>query len=62
MKYRNGDLYEGQFFNDAFQGKGTLNLNNGFSFKGIWKNGVPWGKGKEQWSDETVYEGEYLNG
>ena len=35
---------------------------NGDSYRGQWVNDEKNGKGKEVWTDGTVYEGNYVNG
>ncbi len=37
---RSGTIYEGQFVNDTFTGKGSMNWVNGDKFIGIWKNDI----------------------
>ncbi len=36
--------------------------HDGIIYGGDWKNDKQHGKGKEQWPDDTIYEGDYLNG
>ena len=40
MTYKNGDVYEGQWFNNLKNGKGHMKYSNGEKQKGKWLNGI----------------------
>ena len=42
----NGDIYEGEFRDDFFDGFGIYEFNGGERYEGEWKNGLQNGKGK----------------
>lgn len=44
-RWRNGDLYEGEFHNGLKHGKGTYTQIQGSSYEGLWANGKRNGKG-----------------
>ena len=42
MIYDNGDLYDGEWFQDLFEGQGTYTKDNGDMYhKGMWEKGNP---------------------
>ena len=58
----NGDIYEGEFFNDLFHGKGKYTSDEGAVYEGDFVNDLPHGKGKFTWTNGNVYEGDFNNG
>jgi hypothetical protein len=42
--YANGDIYEGEWLEGAFQGRGTLTLHDGTAVTGFWRGGEYLGK------------------
>ena len=58
----NGDIYEGEMKNSAFNGKGKLLLSNGYIYEGDFVDGEKNGKGKIIFEDKTEYEGPIENG
>lgn len=40
-----GDTYEGEWFEDKRQGRGTLTLGNGDIYEGLWQNDLKHGEG-----------------
>ena len=63
MQYTDGDVYDGEFFNDMINGNGRLfNLKKNFSYNGTWKDNQMHGSGTYQWEDGRRYCGEYKNG
>lgn len=61
MKYNDGDVYEGQFENNMYEGKGTLNTSEGV-YIGSFRNGYQNGYGQFKWKDGSFYRGHYHNG
>ena len=67
-KYKNGNIYEGQFKNDKRHGKGRMEyaLRAGAKFEGYyegeWVNGESNGQGKERYPNGNTYRGELKNG
>jgi hypothetical protein len=55
-----GSLYEGDFVKGRPEGEGIC-LENGLKYRGMFKAGLKWGKGQEDWPDKTVYIGEFEN-
>ena len=45
MVKANGDVYEGDFKNNKFDGRGIERLKNGQRYEGKWKNNLKNGKG-----------------
>ena len=64
LYYKNNTLlYEGDFVNGQFEGKGKLIDENGNYYVGEFLNGLKHGKGKEYYKDNTIkYEGNYFEG
>ena len=56
-----GDIYEGEFREDAITGDGIYKWANGESYKGTVLNGKMHGKGLYKWPDGGEYEGDYNN-
>ena len=40
MTYKNGDVYEGEWFNNLKHGKGQITYTNGDKQIGNWLNGI----------------------
>lgn len=49
MYYYNGDKYEGSWYQDKRQGKGTYVFSTGAYYKGQWQNDEKNGKGVFYW-------------
>lgn len=60
--FENGDVYQGQFKNGLFHGKGTFRAKLGWSYTGTFSNGRPNGQGKLKTEDKTIYEGKFKQG
>lgn len=57
-KFSNGSLYEGQFLNGQFHGKGKLvDQFNGITIISDFSKGKPNGNGKIIYQDQSIYEG-----
>ena len=61
---KNGDryIYEGEFKNNLFHGKGKENFGDGSIFEGDFRNGVKHGKGCYKFVDFTQYNGDWKKG
>lgn len=57
-----GDVYEGEFQNGEFNGKGTYTSANGEKYIGEYKDGKYDGRGSYQFADGDKYTGEYREG
>lgn len=55
-------MYEGLFDKDQFNGEGILILNDGRSIRGIWRNGLLYGKAEMEWQTGEKYAGEFEGG
>ena len=58
MKYANGDIYEGDWVDDKYHGKGTLKYANGDIYEGIWCLNKK-KEGTFKYSNGDIYEGEW---
>lgn len=61
-EFLNGDIYEGNFQNGLFDGKGSIFFVNGNSYIGNFVKGIRQGKGKFTWSKGDSYEGDWVEG
>jgi hypothetical protein len=61
MEYDNGDVYDGEWYNDLKQGYGQMDLSNGTSFVGEWSNDYMV-KGIFTYKTGETYEGFFDNG
>ena len=67
MTYQNGNIYDGGWKNDSFDGQGILiytenapnNTYNYSKYEGEWKNGKMHGEGKMTFQDKRIYEGDW---
>ena len=62
VKFENGNVYEGNFENDALHGYGKKTWANGVVYEGNWENNLMHGYGKITWYNGDVYEGNFENG
>lgn len=51
MIYASGDIYEGEWNNGVFCGKGKYKFNNGDYYKGKFKDGLFHGNGEYKYSN-----------
>lgn len=51
--------YEGEFLMGQFEGKGTLQYENGESYVGDFRNGKKHGQGVYNYSNGSVYKGKF---
>ena len=58
--FTNG-VYEGQFKNGKFHGKGKYNYPNKSTYDGDWQDGVKQGKGQYVWYNGDFYIGDFYN-
>ena len=57
-----GEKYEGEFYNNYFNGKGKYIYNNGSSYEGDFEYGLKNGKGiYKNKNDDYIYEGDWAN-
>ena len=62
LNYRDEIIYEGNFVNNMFEGKGTIKwVKDNQEYNGTWKKNVRHGTGTMYYSDGTVYVGEWKN-
>jgi len=57
-----GDVYEGEWYNDKAHGKGTYIHMDGAKYTGEWLEDKQHGYGVETWPDGACYEGNYEYG
>ena len=62
VHFASGNVYEGNYENDARNGYGKMTWPSGSVYEGNWKNDYQDGYGKMTWSDGEVYEGNWENG
>lgn len=55
-------LYEGEYRDNMFHGKGTLSWREGSIYKGEFKHGLMHGKGVLKYSSGESYKGDFRNG
>ena len=58
LRYRNGNVYKGQFNQNNIHGFGVMTWNNGNIYEGMWNLNVREGKGIFTSNAGHVYEGE----
>lgn len=61
MKYRTGDLYEGEWLDDCMHGQGIMVYTNGEKYRGEWNENKRHGIGVHQFLETSRYEGEFAN-
>jgi hypothetical protein len=62
MRYEDGSMYIGMWWNSLFHGWGTfLNRANSTTYSGEWVRGVREGTGTCRYDDGTIYSG-YFKG
>ena len=61
MKYKNGDIYEGEWKKDFREGKGIMKYKIGDIYEGEWKNDLRGGKGIMKFRTGDNYKGEWVN-
>ncbi|KAG0449761.1 hypothetical protein HPP92_027208 [Vanilla planifolia] len=60
--YRNGDFYEGEFYNGRYSGSGVYNFAGQGRYEGDWNEGKFDGFGIERWANGSQYSGRYRRG
>lgn len=61
MVYACGDVYEGQYTDDIYQGYGRLDKENGDLYEGFWRSGYKNGLGTQTWTfGFKLYEGNFV--
>jgi len=59
--FDNGSVYEGDYVNSKFHGKGKYTSPYGDVYEGDFVNGLPNGKGKRTFTNGDIYEGDVIN-
>lgn len=59
--FENGNKYQGNWKDGAFDGKGAFYWKKGGSYDGQWKNGLKSGDGFDSYSDGVTYKGAFEN-
>ena len=62
FKFKNGNIYEGEWKNDKSHGTGTYKFKNGNVYTGEFKGGKRDGLGTFLYPDGEKYVGDYKNG
>jgi hypothetical protein len=60
--YPNGDIYNGNFYEDQRHGQGKYVFLDGRIYQGGFSNDQRCGHGTYSWPDNSIYEGEFYNG
>ena len=60
MNYYNGDVYDGNWNNDKFNGTGRMAYSNGDIYEGGWRNGIYFGYGKLNTNISNRYPKQYV--
>ena len=58
LKLPNGVVYQGEFHDNMFHGKGKLTLSDGREFESTWNKDIMDRKGKIKYPNGERYEGE----
>jgi hypothetical protein len=61
-KFPNGDVYEGEWWEDLCDGRGVLTTALGDRYEGNFKMGVKDGQGVKRWTNGDVYDGSWRAG
>ena len=59
--FADGRIFEGEFENDCFEGRGEQTWPDGTLYIGEWHNNQRHGKGTMTWPDGTIYDGDWKN-
>jgi len=62
MKWSNGDVYEGNFWNGMQDGLGTFYFSDGSEYVGKWECNMMHGEGTRRFINGSVYSGPYNRG
>ena len=62
MRYRNGEVYEGDFVEGKKHGYGVYRWGDGSVFEGWYIDDKKQGHGKYRTADNRMFEGEWKNG
>ena len=61
-KYKNGDLYKGEFLGEKRHGFGVCVFSNKEKYEGLWNNDYMHSIGKYTYNDGSTYSGDFRNG
>lgn len=62
VTFKNGNKYQGNFYNGLLNGTGKFTWANGIIYEGEFTDNRITGKGLYSWPDGSVYEGEVKDG
>lgn len=62
MRWENGDVYQGEFFNGVRHGNGSLVFSSGGEYVGDWECNQIHGNGTRRFPNLDVYTGPYVRG
>ncbi len=62
IEFKNGAVYNGEFSEGLFEGRGKMAYSDGHIYKGGWKRGKRHGQGKMIYSIGDIYEGGWIDG
>eukprot|EP01023_Acetabularia_acetabulum_P008522 TRINITY_DN13704_c0_g1_i2.p1 TRINITY_DN13704_c0_g1~~TRINITY_DN13704_c0_g1_i2.p1 ORF type:complete len:991 (+),score=142.17 TRINITY_DN13704_c0_g1_i2:1978-4950(+) len=61
-KFKNGDIFKGEFFQDRMEGLGVYTFSAGGQYCGEWRKSIYEGIGAETFARGSKFEGQYMNG
>ena len=61
MIYKNGDIYEGEWYEEKKHGKGKMRYADGDIYYGNWDEDKKHGRGKMTYKNGDIYDGEWVN-
>jgi len=62
LKWQNGDVYKGTFWENKRQGHGSLTFADGTEYVGMWEDDLFHGEGTRRFANGDVYTGHYAYG
>ena len=61
LKFKDGTIYEGEFKDDKYNGKGKIIYSDNSEYEGEFHNNLKEGQGIFKWADGKIFEGEFKN-